>query len=59
LPATTINNFVFYINGQYVPTSAVSFIADGLGVRVQFNTTSIGYTLEADDEVIAIGKFTT
>jgi hypothetical protein len=59
LPPTTINNFVFYINGQYVPTSAVSFVADGSGVRVQFNTTLIGYTLEADDEVIAIGKFTT
>jgi hypothetical protein len=59
LPATTINNFVFYINGQYVPSSFVSFVADGSGVRVQFNTTSIGYTLEADDEVIAIGKFTT
>jgi hypothetical protein len=59
LPATTVNNFIFYINGQYVPTSFVSFVSDALGVRVQFNTTSIGYTLEADDEVIAIGKFTT
>ena len=57
LPVTTINNFVFYINGQYVPTAFVSFVPDVLGVKVQFNTTSIGYTLEADDEVIAIGKF--
>jgi hypothetical protein len=57
LPATTINNFVFYINGQYVPSAFASFVSDVLGVRVQFNTTSIGYTLEADDEVIAIGKF--
>ena len=59
LPATTENNFVFYINGQYVPSSFVNFISDALGVRVEFTTTSIGYTLEADDEVIAIGKFTT
>jgi hypothetical protein len=57
LPATSINSFVFYINGQYVPTSFVSFVADVSGIRVQFDTTSIGYTLEADDEVIAIGKF--
>ena len=57
LPATTINNFSFYINGQYVPSAFASFVTDGAGVRVQFNTTSIGYTLEADDEVIAIGKF--
>ena len=59
LPATTENNFVFYINGQYVPSSFVNFVSDALGVRVEFTTTSIGYTLEADDEVIAIGKFTT
>ena len=58
LPATTVNNFIFYINGQYVPTSFVNFVVpEALGVRIQFNTTSIGYTLEADDEVIAIGKF--
>ena len=57
LPLTTINNFVFYINGQYVPSAFASFVSDAFGVRVQFNTTSIGYTLEADDEVIAIGKF--
>ena len=57
LPATTINNFVFYINGQYVPTSAASFVADSIGVRVQFDTTVLQYELESDDEVIAIGKF--
>jgi hypothetical protein len=57
LPATTINNFVFYINGQYVPSAFASFVSDAFGVRVQFNTISIGYTLETDDEVIAIGKF--
>jgi hypothetical protein len=57
LPATTINNFSFYINGQYVSSAFASFVTDGAGVRIQFNTTSIGYTLETDDEVIAIGKF--
>ena len=57
LPATTISNFVFYVNGQYVPSAFASFITDLNGVRVQFNTGSIGYSLETDDEVIAIGKF--
>jgi len=57
LPATTINNFVFYVNGQYVPSAFASFVTDFNGVRVQFNTGSIGYSLETDDEVIAIGKF--
>jgi hypothetical protein len=57
LPATTINNFVFYVNGQYVPSAFASFVTESSGVRVQFNTGSIGYSLETDDEVIAIGKF--
>jgi hypothetical protein len=57
LPATTINNFIFYINGQYVPSSIVSFVVDGAGIRIQFDTSLLGYSLEADDEVIAIGKF--
>jgi hypothetical protein len=57
LPATSINNFIFYINGQYVPTSLVSFVSDVTGIRIQFNTAQVGYVLETDDEVIAIGKF--
>jgi hypothetical protein len=57
LPATTISNFVFYVNGQYVPSAFASFVTESSGVRVQFNTGSIGYSLETDDEVIAIGKF--
>ena len=57
LPATTVNNFVFYINGQYIPSSFVTFVPDILGVRIQFNTSLVGYTLEADDEVVAVGTF--
>jgi hypothetical protein len=57
LPSTSINNFIFYINGQYVPTSLASFVSDPNGIRIQFDTTQLGYVLEADDEVVAIGKF--
>ena len=57
LPATTINNFIFFINGQYVPSSLVSFVADGAGVRIQFDTTSLGFELETSDEITASGKF--
>jgi hypothetical protein len=57
LPRTTVNNFVFYVNGQYVPTSFVSIDSEIGGVTFQFSTGSIGYSLETDDEVIAIGKF--
>jgi hypothetical protein len=58
LPPTTVNNFTFYINGQYVPSSLVTLVELGGNVEVTFNTASLGYVLETDDEVVAIGKFT-
>jgi len=57
LPATTIINFEFYINGQNVPSSLASFNNYTGGVSVTFITGSLGYSLETDDEIIAIGKF--
>ena len=57
LPPTTVSNFIFYVNGQYVPTSFVLLDSEIGGVTFQFLTGSIGYSLETDDEVIAIGKF--
>jgi hypothetical protein len=57
LPPTSINNFTFYINGQYVPSSLVTLVEGGGNVTLTFNTASLGYVLETDDEVIAIGKF--
>jgi hypothetical protein len=57
LPQTTIDNFEFYVNGQKVPTSLASFNSYTGGVSVTFNTSLLGYSLETDDEIIAIGKF--
>ena len=57
LPATTVNNFVFYINGQNVPAAYVTLAEGGGNVTFTFNTTSLGYVLDSDDEVVAIGKF--
>jgi hypothetical protein len=57
LPPTSINNFTFYINGQYAPSSLVTLTEDGGNVTLLFDTSSLGYTLESDDEIIAIGKF--
>ena len=57
LPFTTVNNFIFYINGQYVPSLFASISSQSGGITFQFITGSIGYGLETDDEVIAIGKF--
>ena len=57
LPATTISNFEFYINGQNIPSSLASFNSYTGGVSITLNTSLLGYTLETDDEIIAIGKF--
>jgi hypothetical protein len=57
LPFTTIDNFEFYVNGQKGPTSLASFNSYTGGVSVTLNTGSLGYSLETDDEIIAIGKF--
>lgn len=57
LPATTVNNFVFYINGQNVPAAYVTLSEGGGNVTFTFNTTSLGYVLDSDDEVVVIGKF--
>ena len=57
LPATSRDNFTFFINGQHVPTSLVTLVEGGGNVTLTFNTGSLGYSLETDDEVTAIGKF--
>jgi hypothetical protein len=58
LPPTTKDNFTYYVNGQTIPpTLVVSISGAGGNVTVIFDTNAIGYTLEADDEVLVIGKF--
>ena len=56
--ATSENDFVFFINGQYMEHDALSIRQKATGsFHLQVNTTSIGYSLESDDEILAIGKF--
>ena len=58
LPATSVNNFTFFVNGQYVePTSITSFVQGGGISTLVLNTTALGYGLEANDVVISVGKF--
>jgi hypothetical protein len=57
LPATTVANFTFYVNGQNIPSSYITLTEDGGNVTFTFNTTAIGYTLLSTDEVVAVGKF--
>ena len=57
LPPTSKDNFTFFINGQHVPTSLVTLVQNIGDITITINTASLGYELESDDEVTAIGKF--
>lgn len=57
LPPTTVNNFTFYINGQYAPSSLATLVEVGGNIEVTFNTASLGFGLNTNDEIVAIGKF--
>ena len=58
LPATSIDNFTFFINGVYIPrTAIISFtVTDNVSTLI-FDTDILGYTLDASDIVVGIGKF--
>ena len=57
LGITTKFNFEYYINGQNVSPLLVELTTGGGNVIFTFNTSQLGYNLETDDEIIAIGKF--
>jgi hypothetical protein len=57
LTATSENDFIFFINGQYMEHDALTIEQSGSVFLLQVDTSSIGYTLESDDEIIAQGKF--
>lgn len=54
---TTVDNFIFTVNGQQIPSAYITLDETITGVVAYFNTTAIGYGLESTDEVVAIGKF--
>jgi hypothetical protein len=58
LPATSVTNFTFFVNGQLIePTAITSFVNNGLTSTLIVNTTELGFSLSATDEVVGIGKF--
>jgi len=57
LTATSEDDFIFFINGQYMEHDALTVQQAGSSFHLIVNTSSIGYDLESDDEVIAWGKF--
>tara|TARA_Y100001938_G_scaffold126730_1_gene178931 strand:- start:674 stop:2353 length:1680 start_codon:yes stop_codon:yes gene_type:complete len=57
LTSTTENDFVFFINGQYMEHNALEIQQKGSSLELHVDTGSIGYILENDDEILSIGKF--
>ena len=57
LNPTTNNDFLIFVNGAYVRPGLYSVAEDGGNTIFTFTTSSLGYDLESDDEIIAYGKF--
>jgi hypothetical protein len=58
MTATGEDDFVFFINGQYMEHDALRIQQkNSTEFLLKVNTSSIGYSLESDDEILAIGKF--
>ena len=55
--ATSENDFIFFINGQYMEHDALTIQQAASSFLLKVNADSIGYDLESDDEIIAMGKF--
>ena len=57
MTATSENDFIFFINCQYMEHDAIQIQQESTTFRLIVDNESIGYDMEADDEVLAIGKF--
>lgn len=58
LPATSIDNFTFFCNGQFIEKSGILSFTQFNGVStLVVDNAAIGYSLASEDEVVAIGKF--
>tara|TARA_R110002073_G_scaffold144833_1_gene296947 strand:- start:134 stop:1828 length:1695 start_codon:yes stop_codon:yes gene_type:complete len=57
MTSTSENDFVFFINGQYMEHDAISIQQSASTLLLKVDNDSIGYDLETDDEILAIGKF--
>ena len=57
MTSTSENDFLFFLNGQYMEHDAITIQQASSTFYIKVDTDSIGYVLEADDEIIAWGKF--
>ena len=58
LSSTNENDFLFFVNGQYMEHDALTIQqANATTFLLKVDNSSIGYDLETDDEIVALGKF--
>jgi len=58
LPATSVSNFTIFCNGTLIEASAIVSFTENAGITtLVINPSALGYSFDANDEVIAIGKF--
>ena len=58
LPPTSVDNFTFFVNGQYIEkTAIVSFTEVGNTSLLVVDTTVLGFEFDSTDLVLGIGKF--
>ena len=54
---TTVEDFMFFNNGTFMETDALTIQQSGSKMFLLVNTNSIGYDLTNSDEIVAFGKF--
>jgi hypothetical protein len=59
LPANSSTNFNIFVNGVYIEPSSYTFTNNITYSTLVINPTLLGYSLESNDLVIAVGKFVT
>jgi len=57
MTSTSENDFIFFVNGQYMEHDAITIQQTASTFLLKVDNDSIGYDLETDDEILAIGKF--
>ena len=57
ITTTTIEDFMFFNNGTFMETDALTIQQSGSRMFLFINTDSIGYDLDNNDEIVAFGKF--
>lgn len=57
LTATSEDDFMFFNNGMIIEYDALKIMQKGSTFELHIDNSSLGYSLEGDDEVVAWGKF--